>query len=129
MMQNFYKLKTNIETSKNKTFLKNKIRNFIKIHPFVSSIIFWKRKNVYIKKWEEVNIKEKKRYRINRLQSFFCWIELIKRATFYKEFDKNKFEIKWITPNWITIVVHLREEKTNKKDKYVFYISSYYKQK
>ncbi len=128
-MEKFYKLKSNIETSKNKTFLRKKVKDYIKNHPFVSSIIFWKRKNIYIEKWEEVNIKEKKRYRINRLQSFFCGIELIKRANFYTEFSKNKFEVKWITPNWITVIVHLRQEKTNKKDTYIFYVSSYYKEK
>jgi len=73
MTKKVYKLKQDIEPSKNKRFLKNKIQEYIKNHPFISSIAFGKkRKKVYIEKWIDVNIMQKKRYKINRLQSFFC---------------------------------------------------------
>lgn len=129
MIKKIHKLKKNLEQSKNKNFLKNKIKKYIKKHPFVSSIAFWKkRKNIYIQKWTEVNIEEKKRYKLNRLQSFFCWIELIKNAEESYKNDKKQYEIIWITPNGITIIVHLREEKDKLKDTYTFYISSYFKE-
>ncbi len=127
-MKKIYKLKIDIETSKNKSFLKKKIIQYIKNYKFISSIAFAKkRKKVYIEKWFDVNIKQKRRYSINRLQSFFCWIELIKKADFSYKNDENQYEIIWLTPNGITIIVHLRKEKNNNKDKYIFYISSYFK--
>lgn len=125
MNKKIHKLKTNIEYSKSKSFLRKKIKNFIKKHKFISSIAFWrKRKNIYIEKWAEVNIDEWKRYRIDRLKSFFCWIELIKNAKIIHKNDKEQFELLWITPNWDTIVVHIREDKIQ-KDKFKFYVSSY----
>ncbi len=73
MIKKIHKLKTDIEQSKNKSFLKNKIKQYIKNYSFVSSIAFSKkRKKVYIEKWFDVNVKQKRRYNINRLQSFFC---------------------------------------------------------
>jgi len=125
MNKKIHLLKENIEYSKNKMFLKTKIKNFIKKHKFISSIAFWKkRKNIYIEKWEEVNIKTKNRYTMNRLKSFFCWIELIKNADVIHRNDKDQFELIWVTPNWDTIIIHIREDKI-KKDKFKFYVSSY----
>gem|GEM_PF-5503346 len=73
MIKKIHKLKTEIEQSKNKSFLKNKIKQYIKNHKYISSIAFSKkRRKVYIEKWFEVNIRQKRRYNINRLQSFFC---------------------------------------------------------
>ncbi len=73
MSKKVHKLNIDIEPSKNKRFLKDKIQQYIKNHTFVSSIAFGKkRKKVYIEKWVDVNIMQKRRYSINRLQSFFC---------------------------------------------------------
>lgn len=130
MIKTVYKLKTNIHYSNSKKYLKNRIRIFLDKHNFVLSNIFWKKKKkVFIKKWEEINIKEKKRYKLNRLQSFFCWIELIKTADEFYKNDKNQFEINWVAPNWDTITVHLRKEKNSNKNSYTFYVSSYFKSK
>ena len=66
-----YQIWLNIEPTKNKNILKNKIKKFISYHPFILTKIFWKNKKIFIKKWEEININEKKRYKLSRLQSFF----------------------------------------------------------
>jgi len=130
MLKTIYKLKTNIHHSKSKTYLKKRIQVFLSNHDFILSNIFWKnKKKVFIKKWEEININEKKRYKLNRLRCFFCWIELIKIADKFYKNDKNQFELNWITPDWDTIMVHLRKEKNLKKDSYIFYVSSYFKSK
>ena len=129
MLPKVFQLKTDIHYSKNKSFLRKIIKNYLKKHDFISSNVFWwKRKKIYLKKWEEVNIDEKKRYKLNRLQSFFCWIELIKTAkTFFKS-NKTEYELIWITANWTTIFVHLRKEKDIlESNKYIFHISSYVK--
>lgn len=128
MIKKVHKLKSEVEQSKNKSHLRSEIKKFIKKHPYISSIAFWKkRKKVYIEKWEEVNISKKTRYTLNRLQSFFCWIELIKKAEYLYKNNKDQYEIIWITPSWITIIAHIRSEKNKDKDRYLFYISSYFK--
>ena len=125
MKKKIYQLKSDIETSRNKSFLRKKIKKFIENHKIISCIAFWKkRKNIFIKKWEEINIDNKKRYRIDRLQSVFCWIELIKIAQDFYKNDSKQFELNWITPNWDTIIVHIREDEIN-KNRYKFYVSSY----
>jgi hypothetical protein len=40
MIKKIHQLKTDIETSQNKSFLKKKIKDYIKNHSFISSIAF-----------------------------------------------------------------------------------------
>jgi len=115
-----------LEYSKNKSFLRKKIKKFISDHPFILTKAFWKNKKIFLKKWEEVNIDEKKRYKLNRLQSFFCWIDIIRKAKSIYRNDKNQFEISWLTKEWDIVIVHIREDKDDKKhNTYKFFVSSY----
>lgn len=121
-----YLLKTEVDLIANRQSLKSRIQDFINSHPSVVSKGLGHRK-VILTKFFIAN--SGRRETLQRLQSFFTAIELIKRSSqvSYSVQGKTHYKITGITKSGKTILIHLREEKFQRKNRQLYLISCYWK--
>lgn len=118
-----YKVKIAIST-KSKKILINFLNDFLAKNNKIYCRAF--KRKISLDKLPEAII-ERKSSVTQRLQKFWVAIEILKFEKKYTINPENEkeFEIIWFDKNNKKVIIHIREEKTPKKDKILYFVSCF----
>lgn len=113
-----------IVSTKSKKILINFLNQFLKDNKKIYCRAF--KRKVDLSKLPEA-ITERKKSSTHRLQRFSVAIDILKHERNCKPNleNQNEFEICWLDRNWENIIIHLREETSNWKDKILYFVSCF----
>ena len=118
-----YKSKIAIST-KWRIILINFLNKFLKTNNKIYCRAF--KRKISLNKLPEAIINRKSSV-TQRLQKFWVAVEILKHEKNYKKNPENEkeFEIIWFDKNNKKVIIHIREEKTLKKDKILYFVSCF----